>query len=198
MPMRVAKTTTRDKNEWRRLERMLEEAGSNLAMVTGMETEVQFVEFGKGDAFNVYDKRIDRANSELSKLVIGQTMTIEDGSSLSQSETHLQVFQNLVESDRDFLRDIVNNQLIPKMVKQVFPLQGLRFEWDDVDDYSPAQQIQYETMISDRYEVDPSYFAEKYGMPVGERRNNLPPLMPEPDYDQEEDTQKKNSRNFFD
>ena len=50
-------------------------------MVAGMETEIEFVESGKGDAFNVYDKRIDRANSELSKLIIGQTMTIEDGSS---------------------------------------------------------------------------------------------------------------------
>lgn len=198
MPMRVAKTTTRDKNEWRRLERMLEEGGSNLAMVTGMETEVQFVESGKGDAFNVYDKRIDRANSELSKLVIGQTMTIEDGSSLSQSETHLKVFQNLVESDRDFLRDIVNNQLIPRMVKHGFPLQGMRFEWDDAVDYTPEQQLRYETMISDRYEVESSYFAEKYGMPVGERRNSLPPLANEPDEDPEGDSKKKSSRPFFD
>lgn len=169
MPMRVAKTTTRDPKEWRRLEQMLNEAGSNLAMLTSMETEVQFVESGKGDAFNVYDKRIDRANSELSKLVIGQTMTIEDGSSLSQSQTHLQVFENLVESDRDMLRDIVNNQLIPRMVKHGFPVKGLRFEWNDAVDYTPEQQIAYETMIADRFEVDPSYFADKYGMPVGER-----------------------------
>ncbi len=26
-------------------------------------------------------------------------------------------------------------------------------------------------MIADRYDVDPAYFAEKYAMPVGERRN---------------------------
>ena len=32
------------------------------------------MESGKGDAYNVYDKRIDRANSELSKLIIGQTI----------------------------------------------------------------------------------------------------------------------------
>ena len=107
-----------------------------------METEVQFVESGKGDAFNVYDKRIDRANSELSKLTIGQTMTIEDGSSLSQSETHLQVFENLVESDRDMLRDIVNNQLIPRMIKHGFPLKGLRFEWDDAVDYTPPCRLE--------------------------------------------------------
>lgn len=174
MPMRVAKTTTRDPKEWKRLESMLYNAGNNLAMITGMETEVQFVESGRGDAFNVYDKRIDRANSELSKLIIGQTMTIEDGSSLSQSETHLQVFENLVESDRDMLRDIVNNQLIPRMIKHGFPLKGLRFEWDDAMDYTPEQQISYETLVADRYDVDPSYFADKYGMPVGKRRDNAP------------------------
>jgi hypothetical protein len=90
-------------------------------------TDIEVVESTKGDAFNVYDKRVNRANSELSKLIIDQTMTIEDGSSLSQSQTHLEVFQNLVESDADMLADLVNNQLIPRMVKLGFPLQGLRW-----------------------------------------------------------------------
>ena len=199
MPMRVAKTTTRDPKEWRRLEQMIQEAGSNLGMVTGMETEVQFVESGKGYAFNVYDKRIDRANSELSKLIIGQTMTIEDGSSLSQSQTHLEVFQNLVEADRDMLRDIVNNQLIPRMAKHGFPLKGLRFEWDDAVDYTPEQQVAYETMIVDRYEVDPSYFTEKYGMPVGKRRDTyLPGNEDAEDDDSDPDKKQKNGRPFFD
>lgn len=203
MPMRVAKTTTRDPKEWKRLEQMIQEAGSNLGMVTGMETEVQFVESGKGDAFNVYDKRIDRANSELSKLTIGQTMTIEDGSSLSQSETHLQVFENLVESDRDMLRDIVNNQLISRMIKHGFPLKGLRFEWDDAVDYTPEQQINYEAMILNNFEVDPSYFADKYGMPVGNRREVTPPMMPgddsnDDDTKPEDKSKQKNGRPFFD
>ena len=164
-----------------------------------METEVQFVESGKGDAFNVYDRRIDRANSELSKLIIGQTMTIEDGSSLSQSETHLKVFENLVESDRDMLRDIVNNQLIPRMVKHGFPLKGLRFEWDDTVDYTPEQQIAYETMIIDRYDVDPSYFADKYNMPVGKRRDMyLPDTGEGEDDDSDPDKKQRNARPFFD
>ncbi len=170
MPWRIARTSTRDPNEFKRLQDMIYNGGANQGMVAGMETEIQFVESGKGDAFNVYDKRIDRANSELSKLVIGQTMTIEDGSSLSQSQTHLEVFMNLVESDRDFLRDIINNQLIPIMALHGFPVKGLRFEWNDAVDYTPEQQVAYETMIADRYEVDPSYFADKYNMPVGERQ----------------------------
>ena len=176
MPMRIARTTSRDPKEMGRLEQMLKGAGASQYMVAGQDTEIEFVESGKGDAFNVYDKRIDRANSELSKLIIGQTMTIEDGSSLSQSETHLEVFENLVESDCTMLRDIVNNQLIPRMIKHGFPIKGLRFKWDDAVDYTPEQQVAYETMVADRYEVDPSYFAEKYSMPVGERRNAQPML----------------------
>ena len=172
--MRVARTTTRDKEEWNRLQSIMKNSGSNLSIITGMDTEVQFVESGKGDAFNVYDKRIDRANSELSKLAIGQTMTIEDGSSLSQSETHLKIFMNLVNSDARMLRDSVNNKLIPRLIRMGFPLEGCRFEYDEAIDYTPEQQVAYETMISDRFEVDPSYFAEKYNMPVGRRLSSMP------------------------
>lgn len=207
MPMRIARTTSRDPKEQAKLMDMLNKAGTSLSMVAGMETEIEFVESGKNDSYNVYDKRIDRANSELSKLVIGQTMTIEDGSSLSQSQTHLEVFENLVESDRDMLRDIVNNQLLPRMIRHGFPVRGLRFEWDDAVDYTPEQQVAYETMVADRYEVAPEYFAEKYSMPVGERRQPTA-VMPqsedkqdgEEDENQQEKGKKKtrNARPFFD
>lgn len=193
MPMRIARTASRDPKEKDRLMDMMQNSGHKLSMVAGLDTEIEFVETGKSDAFNVYDRRIDRANSELSKLIIGQTMTIEDGSSLSQSQTHLKVFENLVDSDCDMLRDVVNNQLIPRMIKHGFPVKGLRFEWDDAIDYTPEQQVAYETMIADRYEVDPAYFAEKYGMPVGERRQSITP----PDGDgntDDDDTTKPGSK----
>lgn len=198
MPMRIAKTTSRDEKEKAKLMDMLNKAGSSLSMVASTETEIEFVESSRGDAYNVYDKRIDRANSELSKLIIGQTMTIEDGSSLSQSQTHLTVFENLVESDRDMLRDIVNNQLLPRMVKHGFPVKGLRFEWDDAVDYTPEQQVAYEKMISDRYEVDSKYFAEKYSMPVGERRQAAPPKEDDEEDGKKTKGQQKNAHRFFD
>ena len=106
MPMRIARTTTRDEKELSKMEKMMAEMGTEGWGIFQQGTDIEVVESTKGDAFNVYDRRIDRANSELSKLIIGQTMTIEDGSSLSQSETHLEVFQNLVEADCDMLRDV--------------------------------------------------------------------------------------------
>lgn len=198
MPMRIAKTTTRDEKELAKMERMMDSMGASLWGVFQEGTEIEVVESTKGDAFNVYDKRIDRANSELSKLIVGQTMTIEDGSSLSQSQTHLEVLENLIQDDRNMLADIVNNQLIPRMVKHGFPVKGLRFKWNDAVDYTPEQQVAFETMVSDRYEVDPKYFAEKYNMPVGLRRNNAP-LTPPDDTDNKGGKGKQtNAHPFFD
>ena len=170
MPMRIAHTTMRDEKELKKMEKMMADMGTEGWGLFQEGTDIEVVESSKGDAFNVYDRRIDRANSELSKLVIGQTMTIEDGSSLSQSETHLKVFENLVEADSDMIRDVVNNQLLPRMVAHGFPLSGLRFDWDYSVDYTPEQQQAYEQMVLNNYEVDPNYFEEKYGMPVTRQR----------------------------
>ena len=125
MPMRIAKTTTRDDKERAKMEKMMEGMGAALWAVVQEGTEIEVVENSRGDAYNVYDRRIDRANSELSKLILQQTMTIEDGQlpSLSQ-QTHLEVFKNLIEQDCDMLRDIINNRLLPRMVLHGFPVQG--------------------------------------------------------------------------
>ena len=210
MPLRIARTTTRDDKELAKMEKMMDNFGTEGWAIMQEGTNIEVVESSKGDAFNVYDKRIDRANSELSKLIIGQTMTIEDGSSLSQSETHLEVFQNIIEADCDMIRDMVNNQLIPRMIRHGFPLKGIHFDWDYSVDYTPEQQVAYETMVLNNYEVDGSYFEEKYNIPAGERRSVAPMLptnTPQGDEDPEDnktpkDDKKKrqetNVRPFFD
>lgn len=195
MPMRVAKTTSRDPKTVKEISNIMKEGAAALSMVLPMDTEIEFVENAKGDAYNVYDKRVDRCNSELSKLIIGQTMTIEDGSSLSQSQTHLEVFENLVEADRTMLRDVVNNQLLPRMVKHGFPMRGLRFEWDDATEYTPEQQKALEEMLLLHYDVDAKYFADKYGVPCTARQEEaIEDEAPE----EENGLKKESAHPFFD
>lgn len=166
MPIRIAKTTARDPKDRTQIEDMLSSMGAAAWGLFPDGTDIDIKETTRGDAFNVYDKRIERANSELSKGILNQTMTIDNGSSLSQSEVHLEVFENVVEKDADLVRDIVNGQLLPRMVKHGFPVKGLRFEWDNSIDYTPEQQLEYEKMILDRFEVDPQYLVDKYGVPI--------------------------------
>ncbi len=166
MPIRIAKTTARDPKDRTQIENMLSSMGAAAWGLFPDGTDIDIKETTRGDAFNVYDKRIERANSELSKGILNQTMTIDNGSSLSQSEVHLEVFENVVEKDADLVRDIVNGQLLPRMVRHGFPVKGLRFEWDNSIDYTPEQQLEYEKMILDRFEVNPQYLIDKYGVPI--------------------------------
>ena len=179
MPIRVATTNARDKASQDDIAKMLEAMGTAPWGLFPDGTELQLIESSKSDAFNVFDQRVSRSNSEISKLIIGQTMTIEDGSSLSQSQTHLKVLENLTEGDSKMLAYVINNQLIPRMIRHGFPLQGMHFSWDRSIDYTPEQQMEYEKMIADRYEVDGKYFADKYNMPVGERIQAASPFMGE-------------------
>ena len=176
IPFRVAKTTSRDRREHSRIERMLDSMGAAGWALFPEGTDIEIKESTRGDAYNVFDRRIERANSELSKGILTETMTTDNGSSLSQSEVHLDVLQNLIDKDADRLRDIVNFRLIPRMVKHGFPLRGYRFDWYDGVSFTPEQQVAYERMVLERYEVDPKYFIEKYNMPIiGERQASPTP-----------------------
>jgi phage gp29-like protein len=171
MPVRIGKTTSREPKEIAKIENMLSEMGAAAWGLFPEGTELQIIESSRGDAFQVYDKRIERANSELSKGILNQTMTIDNGSSLSQSEVHLTVFQNVVEADADFVRDVINNYLMPFMLMHGFPLQNHRFEWDYSPDYTPDQLRNIEQMILNAgYEIDASYFTEKYNIPITGKR----------------------------
>ncbi|MCD8295438.1 MAG: DUF935 domain-containing protein [Clostridia bacterium] len=174
VPMRVARTNTSDESERRRIEKSLDNMGAAFWALFPEGTDIEIKESSRGDAYNVYDKRVDRCNSEMSKGVLGQTMTIDSGSSLSQSETHLEVFKNLVEQDATLVANIVNDRLLPLMLRHGFPLKGLRFKWDDTTEFTPAEDREIERMILQSYEIDPKYFIDKYGIPITGKRSAAP------------------------
>jgi hypothetical protein len=167
MPIRIGKTTSRDPKEISKVEKMLEDMGAAAWGMFPEGTEIEIKETTRGDAYNVYDQRIERANSEMAKGVLNSTMTLDNGSSKSQSETHLKVVENVIQTDADFIRDLVNNRLIPFMIMHGFPVKGCRFDWDESIDYTPAEQVAYETMLLNAgYEIDPEYFNEKYNLKI--------------------------------
>lgn len=174
MPIRIAKTTSRDESERSRIEQMLARMGAAFYGLFSEGTDIEIKESSRGDAYNVYDRRVDRCNSEISKGLLNQTMTIDSGSSLSQSQVHLEVFQNVVDADANLLRNTINDRLLPLMAKHGFPVDGCSFEWNDTVEYTPQEQINIEQMlVNGGYDIDPKYFAEKYGIPVIGKKSPL-------------------------
>ena len=165
-PMRIAKATTTDDSERQKIEQALENMGSAFWGLFPDGTEIDIKESSRGDAYNVYDKRVDRCNSEISKGILNQTMTIDAGSSLSQSETHLDVFENVIQADKKMLSYNINDHLLPFMQQHGFPVAGLRFEWDDAASFTPSEQREMERVLLEYYEIDPQYFIDKYNVQI--------------------------------
>lgn len=166
VPMRVARTNTQDAKERARIEQSLDKMGAAFWALFSEGTDIEIKESSRGDAYNVYDRRVDRCNSELSKGVLMQTMTIDSGSSLSQSETHLEIFEDVVAADARLIACIVNDKLLPLMVKHGFPVKGLSFEWDNAASFSPAEQREMERVLLQYYDIDPQYFIDKYNIGI--------------------------------
>lgn len=181
MPVRIGKTLSRDQKDIDKVAAMLESMGSAAYGVFPEGTEIQIVESAKGDAFNVYDKRIERANSEMSKAILGVTMTMDNGSSRSQAVVHQDVTDEIASADAGFLADVINDSVFPILNKHGFGFDNNRFEWDESYEYTPTEMLDVEKMLLEYYDIEPQYFIEKHNIPItAKSAQTLPGNQPDP------------------
>ena len=125
-------------------------------------------------------------------------MTIDDGSSLSQSEVHLEIFEKICAKDARRLAYIINDRLLPLMLASGFPVKGLRFQWDDTDKMTEAEMREEERSILQYYRIDPTYFVNKYNIPIiGERGEENAPTTEDQDDKKEGKAKLSLGNDFF-
>lgn len=173
MPIIFATTASQNPSDIDKLNGAFANSGSNAYAILPAGTTLQMIETSKGDAFQVFDQRIERANKEICIALAGQTMVFEDGSSRSQAEVHERGFEKIIWQFADALKDTINNQLLPRLVMLGFPFAGYRFDWNDSYDYSPKEMLGVEQMLLNAgFEVDAKYFVNKYGIPITGNRGH--------------------------
>jgi hypothetical protein len=175
MPIRIGKTSSSNTRDNARLEKMLAEMGTAAYALFPLGTEIEIKESSRGDAYNVYDKRVERANGEMAKQILTVTMTMDNGSSKSQGEVHENMFNAVVDAQADQVKDVINNDLIPKLRALGFPFsENDIFDWAYAVDYTPEQQTNNEKMLLEHYEIDPAYFENKYGIKILGKKERQP------------------------
>lgn len=160
MPVAIARTSALDPTRKEALSQMLQDMRAAYHIVMDKEEELDFVESSRSDGSAVYDRLVDRCNSELSKLMLGQTMTTDNGSSLAQARVHQQVLHTLTRADLRQIERVMNNQVLPRLVDLGMPaLAGLRFS------YVQHQELTVDEVVAlaSRFEVDTDYLTHKYG-----------------------------------
>jgi len=168
-PFRFGKTNVRDEALRDNMYDMLENMGRNAFGVFHTDDELEYIKDSQTDSYQVFNELIERANSEISKLVLGSTMTMDDGSSRSQSEVHERTTGSIEKEDALFLAEVVNKQLIPFLNSyQGFNIQG-KWVFDDSENTPKAEQFKMDIeLVKNGYNVPKEYFTETYGTPIDE------------------------------
>ncbi len=179
IPMRTAETPSFDANTKKQIEDMLENMGSAAWGLFPEGTKINVVETGKTDSYKVFDMFIERMNSEISKRVLGNTMTTDNGSSRSQGEVHERTEQEIELDDKAFIADMVNDQLIPLLIRRGYRLENMRFEWDDAENMELDVRSEVDLRISQMgFKLSKEYIENTYSVELDE---NQPEEKPEPE-----------------
>jgi phage gp29-like protein len=173
IPIRTAKTASTDPKVKAEIQSWMEEMGRAAYGVFPEGTELDIKTAGQSDAFQVFEAKRNACNEEISKLVNGQTMTTDNGSSRSQSETHLKTQDEITVDDMDDLQYLVNDELLPFLARHGYPFNNEdAFVWDEEQQLSVTERWKIDDGILKYFEVDPDYIEQTYGVPVTKMRSS--------------------------
>lgn len=119
MPLRIGRYQRgANKEDINTLRRAVINLGTDAAAVIPESMKVEFVKEAVGgqsgdSVFYTFAKWID---SQISKAVLGQTMTADDGSSKAQAEVHNEVREDIRDDDARKLLNTINSQLIEPFI----------------------------------------------------------------------------------
>jgi phage gp29-like protein len=117
MPIRLGKYPSNMADKKAELQAAVRAIGSDSAGVIPKEMEIELVERKTGGTGgNLFKEAAEYWDEQISKVVLGQTMTSDDGSSLAQSKTHERVRFDIRKADARAVSATINRDLVRALV----------------------------------------------------------------------------------
>uniref|UniRef100_A0A7V4G7G6 DUF935 family protein n=1 Tax=Desulfobacca acetoxidans TaxID=60893 RepID=A0A7V4G7G6_9BACT len=147
--------------------------GTDAAGIISKNTEIEFVEATSrlsGNA-NPYQVMADFCNREMSKAVLGQTLSTDTTGSTgtyAAARVHSQVRQDLVEADAQALAQTLREQLLAPLVGFNFgfdkPVPWFRFRFEEEQDLKTLSEV-YRNLADLGLPLSLEHVAERFGIP---------------------------------
>jgi phage gp29-like protein len=165
VPIRIAKTPITNKAHIDELQGWLEEMGTAAYGIFNRADEIEIKESSRSDAYHVYLEKINAINREISKGILGQTMTMDDGSSQSQAIVHSQVLEDIIEADTKVIQDWINEDLLPILRYHGIPIpENYYVELQSNTQLDPKDKIAIDSvLLANGYNLDNDYIENTYG-----------------------------------
>ena len=180
MPLITATSSKTNKADLDKLETLLEALGEAARAVLPEGTTIDIKQFSGKDSFQVYDMQINRCNSEISKRIVGGTMTSDDGSSRSQSEVHERNLDDkIAQGDRTKMKFLVNDKLIPLLRSWGWPIpEGVTFNYPASFDIDLLDHWTIVAGILLNYDIPMEWISKTFNVPIDKVKDIVPEPKP--------------------
>ena len=145
--------------------------GTDAAGIVPSGTDIKFIEANKQSSVDIYERLARFCDEQMSKAIVGQTLTSDSGGSYAQSKTHNDVRQDLTEADCKAVMETVRRDLIRPLVEFNFGVQAhvpyFILNATDTDDLKETAEI-VNTLAAAGLEIPKSWLYKKFNIPAPE------------------------------
>lgn len=174
-PIIHGKTVSENNMDRKRLAQDISNAAQNKVIVTGLEDEVDIKTFTMSNSEKIYTGLIQFANKEVSNLILGsESMAGGMQSYVGSTKAHQDIFRDRIEVYRRYIENVMNEQIIPRLVAMGYISAGLEFKYSNRIDMNNEDRIKLYSLITDKYEVAADEIEKEFGIVVGKQLNVIP------------------------
>lgn len=174
-PIIHAKTVSESSSDRKRLANEVANAAQNKIIVTGIEDEVDIKTFTMSNSERIYTGLIEFANNEVSDLILGsESMAGGMQSYVGSTKAHQDVFRDRIEVYRRYIENVMNEEIIPRLVGMGYLKSGLEFKYSNRIEMNNEDRIKLYSLITEKYEVSSDEIEKEFGISVGKQLNVMP------------------------
>ena len=168
MPMSIGKTSLQAEDRRENMEEMLENMGEAAWAVIDDDDEIELKEAAKTDFSNMYDKFIERVNSELSKLILSQTGTTDEKTHVGSANVMENILKDVIQSYIVMIEDVTNEMVIPVMQRHGILGMGAYLKADEEQKLTLLELWGIIKELRQSTNIPNEWISETFGIPIEE------------------------------
>lgn len=144
-------------------------AGSLAQFFHAKDTELKLTEAGnKTGSADVYERLCERCNNEISKLILGNTLTTESSEKGTQAlgTVHKKVEDKVLEADRKYVLNVLNYDMTDILLRMGINTEGGTFCFPEPKETDAGTKISILTQLKKNFNIpiDDDYLYEEFGI----------------------------------
>ncbi len=171
-PIIHGKTVSENNTDRKRLADNIANAAQNKVVVTGIDDVLDIKTFTMSNSEKIYTGLIDFVNKEVSNMILGsESMAGATQSYVGSTKAHQDIFRERIEVYRRFIENIMNEEIVPRLVAMGYIDPGLEFKYSNRIEMNNEDRIRLYGLLTDKYQIGADEIEKEFGVHVGKQLN---------------------------